>query len=86
MLLEHATAGSFELRVIDDGPGIEGALLERLEERSFQTGEARARVPEGQGLGLHIAHEVPWRHGWRLELEPSEYGGVQARLVGGGTA
>ncbi len=90
VLLDGASNGaagaSFELRVIDDGPGIDPALVERLAERSFRTDEARARVPEGQGLGLHIAQEVARRHGWRLELGPSEYGGAQARLVGGDPA
>ncbi len=74
--------GRFRLRVVDDGPGIEPAQLERLQRRAYRGGEARTRYPEGQGLGLHIALEVARRHGLELVLQASEYGGLEARLEG----
>lgn len=80
LLLDPGAGGAWRLRVVDDGPGIDDELIERLMQRSVRGDEARSRHPEGQGLGLHIALEVARRHGFALELRRSEYGGLEAEL------
>ena len=82
LLLDGATGQAWSLRVVDDGPGVDEALLEQLAQRAFRADEARARYPEGQGLGLHIALEVARRHGFQLDLRRSEHGGLEAELSG----
>jgi len=82
VILERAGGERFRLQVIDDGPGIPADELSRLLERGFRGGAARTRVPEGQGLGLHITFRVAQLHDLKLDLGPSPYGGLQVDLVG----
>lgn len=81
VLLDGLADGGWRLRVIDDGPGIEPAQIERLMERAARGDQARSRHPQGQGLGLHIVHAVALRHGFALELGRSEYGGLEVSLA-----
>lgn len=57
-----AVAGSVELHIIDDGPGIEAGLRAQVFEPFFTTHGA------GTGLGLYIARELCEASGARLEL------------------
>ncbi len=82
VILEQTAQGGFCLRVIDDGPGIPDAELSKLTERGARGEEARTRAPDGQGLGLHIAFRAADLHGFRLTLQRSEYGGLEAKLEG----
>ncbi len=82
VVLESTRQGRFQLRVIDDGPGIPEEERSRLLERRFRGNAARTRAPQGQGLGLHITHHVAQVHGWTLTLAPSEYGGLEVGLAG----
>lgn len=50
------------LRVVDSGPGIEPAMLERLFEPFFTT------RPDGTGLGLAIVRSVAQAHGSEVEV------------------
>jgi len=77
-----AADGRLELRVIDDGPGVDPADLERLGERRFRSEEARSRRPTGTGLGLSIARDVAERHGLRLAFENADPQGLIATLGG----
>lgn len=72
----------FALRVVDDGPGIPDAMLERVVERSFRTDEARSRVPDGLGLGLSIAKDVAELHGLKLAMRRSAAGGLEVEFTG----
>jgi two-component system, NtrC family, sensor histidine kinase PilS len=54
------------LRILDDGPGIDAALVRQLFEPFFTT-EAR-----GTGLGLHMAQELCGANGARLRYEPRD--------------
>ncbi|MEQ8455509.1 MAG: HAMP domain-containing sensor histidine kinase [Sandaracinaceae bacterium] len=72
--------GAFEVRVMDDGPGIPEEELERVAERRFRGGEARKRSPTGLGLGLHIVRDVAERHGWSLAFDSPEGGGLTVTL------
>lgn len=76
------TAGGFELRVIDDGPGLSDDDLARMHERGYRADEARTRAPEGQGLGLDIVARVCDRHGLGLRYRRSEFGGLEVEIVG----
>jgi signal transduction histidine kinase len=82
VLLERLPERRFRVRVLDDGPGIPAAELERLIERGARGNEARTRHPTGQGLGLAIAWRVAALHGFVLALGPGEQGGLQVDLVG----
>jgi signal transduction histidine kinase len=82
LLEETAPSAGFRLRVVDDGPGVPEAELERLGERRRRGDEARQRQPGGLGLGLHIAYGVAERHGFRMALGRSEYGGLEATITG----
>jgi signal transduction histidine kinase len=86
VILERAvskTAGTgFELRVIDDGPGVPEDTLGQLTERSFRADEARTRQPGGQGFGLSIARRVCELHGWELALGNRVEGGLEVNVKG----
>ncbi len=58
-----------EVRVIDDGPGLEPAALERLFEPFFTT----KRAGSGTGLGLSISRQIAESHGGDLTVD-SEIG------------
>ncbi|NOK14723.1 ATP-binding protein [Corallococcus exercitus] len=82
VVLETTRQQSFNLRVIDDGPGISEEERSRILERRFRGNAARTREPQGQGLGLHIVHNVVELHGWKMTLAPSEYGGLEVAFTG----
>lgn len=61
----------FEIAVHDDGPGVDESLRTRL----FDWG-ARGPRSTGQGIGLHIAHELMQRQGGYLEIRDGRSGGA----------
>jgi signal transduction histidine kinase len=77
-----AAGEQFRLRVVDDGPGMSAEELRKICERGFRGDAARTRAPEGQGLGLDIAHRVAALHGLELRFGASEFGGLQVDLSG----
>jgi len=86
VLLEGDGAERFRLRVIDDGPGMSADELAGLGRRRARGDSARARHPDGRGLGLDIARRVTEAHGWSMTLEASEYGGLEVCFAGATTA
>jgi signal transduction histidine kinase len=78
----EAKDGRFCVRAFDDGPGVPESELTRIAERSYRSDEARARHPDGLGLGLSIAKDVAERHGFELELKRSEAGGLEVEIRG----
>lgn len=81
VLLEPDGDG-FELRVIDDGPGLSEDLLDEVTERSFRATDARTRRPQGEGFGLAIANRVCELHDWTLELRNRDAGGLEVMVRG----
>lgn len=59
----EAATGSAEVRVSDNGPGIEAAKLEQIFQPFVST------KGKGMGLGLAICREIVEGHGGRLEVE-----------------
>jgi two-component system osmolarity sensor histidine kinase EnvZ len=72
--------GSAIIEVLDRGPGIPQAQIERLK-RPFTRLDAARGGAGGAGLGLAIAERVARAHGGRLELAPRDGGGLAARLI-----
>lgn len=73
------TPGEFTLSVLDRGPGIPAAEIERLKQ-PFTRLQAARSGPGGSGLGLAIVERVTRLHGGRFELLPREGGGLEARV------
>ncbi|HEY7639789.1 MAG TPA: ATP-binding protein [Steroidobacteraceae bacterium] len=84
---EHAvvavtdSAEELTIRVLDDGPGIPQAELERVFEPFYRLENSRNRSTGGTGLGLSIARDVAQAHGGSLTLANRSEGGLEARLV-----
>jgi signal transduction histidine kinase len=69
------------IRVLDDGPGIPEAELDRVFEPFYRLESSRNRETGGTGLGLSIARDVAQAHGGSLTLANRSEGGLEARLV-----
>jgi signal transduction histidine kinase len=78
----RSAPGCFQLRVVDDGPGVSPEELPRLGERQFRGEAARSARQDGLGLGLHIARVVAKRHGFALVFSSPEAGGLEVRIEG----
>jgi len=72
----------FTLRVLDDGPGITDAEVERVAQRGERGDAARSRHPAGRGLGLSIVARVAGVQKWELLLSRQEPSGLVAELRG----
>ena len=59
------------LQVSDTGMGIAKEDQEKIFQRFYRTGAARAQGESGAGLGLGIAQSIAAAHGGRIELESS---------------
>lgn len=66
-----------QIRVDDDGPGVEASLLPRLGERFFRAPDAGEG---GTGLGLAIVRRIVQKHGGSLNFERSALGGLGVRI------
>lgn len=71
------TGNTFEIRVDDDGPGLEPEERERALERGERLDES---VP-GSGLGLAIVRDIAKLYGGNFVLGDSDTGGLDARLT-----
>lgn len=77
-LLCSLDAGSVHIDVLDRGPGIPQACLEKVFDPFFRVDSARNGT--GTGLGLSIVREICRAHAWRIQLGNRPDGGLQARL------
>lgn len=69
-----------EIAVLDRGPGIPPAEVERLKQ-PFQRLETARSNAGGSGLGLAIVERIARMHDSTLELLPREDGGLRARVL-----
>jgi signal transduction histidine kinase len=67
--------GGAVLSVIDDGPGMEREVLDRVMEPFFTTKE------NGNGLGLSICRALAWQSGGQLHIKSSPGAGTEALLL-----
>ena len=72
----HAT-----VEILDDGPGMPAADLERAFEPFFRGERSRNRGTGGIGLGLSIARSIVEAHCGDLTLENASEGGLLARAI-----
>jgi two-component system sensor histidine kinase SenX3 len=71
-------AGSYFIRIADQGEGIPHELQPRIFERFFRADKTRSRAETesgGAGLGLSIARWIAEAHHGRLELTRSDSSG-----------
>ena len=73
----YLTGATLEIRVDDDGPGLEPEERSRALERGEKLDES---VP-GSGLGLAIVRDIAKLYGGNFVLGDSESGGLDARLT-----
>lgn len=73
--------GAAVLQVADTGIGIAPEDLDRLFERFFRGRQARARAPEGSGLGLSIARWIVEQHDGEVEFSSPADGGTRVRVT-----
>jgi signal transduction histidine kinase len=69
------------IRVLDQGPGIPAAEMEKVFEPFYRVESSRSRATGGTGLGLSIAKGIAEDHGGRLELGNRAEGGLEATLI-----
>lgn len=77
----HDLGDWLEIRVEDDGSGIDPADRDRVLERFVRLDEARARDIGGSGLGLAVANDVAAAHGGMVTIDDSTLGGAQVTIT-----
>jgi signal transduction histidine kinase len=63
-----AGGGNAEIAVVDQGPGVPAADVERIFERFYRADAARSSEHGGSGLGLPIARWAVRRHGGDIKV------------------
>lgn len=66
------------IRVLDNGPGLGDALLEKVFDPFFRAEVSRNRDTGGSGLGLSIARNIVRAHGGEIRLRNRAEGGLEA--------
>lgn len=72
-----ADEAAITVRVDDDGPGMSAGDMEKARERGARVDEAQA----GWGLGLSIIQDIVDEYDGSFDLDRSEMGGLQARVI-----
>jgi|TARA_R100000501_G_scaffold15113_1_gene27434 signal transduction histidine kinase len=69
------------LNIVDAGPGMTPADLQRIFDPFFRADQARARDTGGFGLGIPTAHRILRRFGATLAFKTAENGGLHAMIT-----
>jgi two-component system sensor histidine kinase CpxA len=75
------SGGEIQVRVLDSGPGIPEAHIERIFEPFYRVDEARDRRSGGHGLGLAIAASAVRSHGGRISAFNRSGGGLEISVI-----
>jgi two-component system, OmpR family, sensor histidine kinase BaeS len=78
--LDH-TADELTLHLMDSGPGVPNASLERLFDRLYRVDEARNREHGGSGLGLAICKSIVAALGGRIKAANGRGAGLWITIV-----
>lgn len=73
--------GLVEISVLDSGPGIPDAELEKVMRPFYRLEASRAAATGGTGLGLAIVKQLAEVNGWEIRLANRPEGGLQAKLI-----
>ena len=71
-----ATGAAIEIRVADEGPGIEKKHMSRIFERFYRVDQARSRAMGGTGLGLAIVKHIALAHQGTASVESTSARGT----------
>ncbi|QQE77066.1 cell wall metabolism sensor histidine kinase WalK [Alicyclobacillus sp. SO9] len=63
-----------EVRIRDEGPGIQSSETEQIFERFYRVDKSRSRNSGGAGLGLAVAKSLVELHGGRIGVRPRNNG------------
>ncbi len=74
-------AGGLEVEVSDTGSGIAPEHLPRIFDRHYRADTARARNPNGVGLGLAIVASIMTLHGGSVQVRNGAAGGALFTLI-----
>ena len=75
------TAGAVAtVRVLDRGPGVPAAELERIFEPFYRTDKSRDHRQDGQGIGLAITARVTELHGGKVTARNRTEGGLEIAI------
>jgi signal transduction histidine kinase len=80
--LDLVEPARFVIKIVDDGPGMPAADLDRVLQRGLRGNRARTRAPNGRGLGLDIVQRVVRHHAWTLTLATTEPHGLSVAITG----
>ena len=75
-----AVAGTVQLTVADQGPGLTAEQAAHVFERFYRTDQARTRARGGTGLGLAIAAALTTAHGGHISVDTQPGQGAAFRL------
>jgi two-component system osmolarity sensor histidine kinase EnvZ len=70
-----------EISVLDSGPGIPQAELEKVLRPFYRVETSRASATGGTGLGLAIVRQLAEINGWEIRLANRPEGGLEAKLI-----
>ncbi len=79
--VQVADGDELTIRVLDEGPGIPEASLDRVFEPFFRLESSRNPATGGTGLGLSIARDIAQAHGGSLQLRNRTPKGLEAVLT-----
>lgn len=73
--------GGVEITVLDAGPGIPEAELEKVFRPFYRLEASRASTTGGTGLGLAVVKQLAELNGWNIRLSNRPQGGLAASVI-----